>query len=179
MHSAPVSWRAEWKVPPAATMAFVTARLPLPMRPNTTSPPRRCSVRPTTSETSMERNANVGAVRVAAAWVLLGAATAAAAVGLRAAGLPSPTLFAALLVGLAVALSRRSEAVAVPRWAFIAAQAVVGVALGAYLQSSSLSAVGDAWLPVTLVSLGTLALSLALGAVLTRVAPVDAPTAAL
>src|SRR4051794_12583731 len=62
MHTAPVSWREEKNVPPAATIAFVTARFPLPISPNTTSPPSRCSVRPTTSETSIRRKAtNVAA----------------------------------------------------------------------------------------------------------------------
>src|SRR5262245_26434219 len=55
MHSAPVSWRDEKKRPPAATIAFVTARFPLPISPKTTSPPRRCSVRPTASDTSIGR----------------------------------------------------------------------------------------------------------------------------
>src|SRR3954451_15333925 len=115
MHSAPVSWRAEWTVPPPATLAFVTARLPLPIRPNTTSPPRACSVRPASSETSMGRNANVEAVRKEETWGVLGAATAFVALVLQAAGLPSPTLFAALLVGLVAALAGRAGGLEVPR----------------------------------------------------------------
>jgi membrane AbrB-like protein len=55
----------------------------------------------------------------------------------------------------------------------------VGVALGAYLQSSSLSALGDDWLPVTLVSAGTLAVSLAAGIITARVTEVDRITASL
>src|SRR3954469_15618522 len=179
MHSAPVSWRGGGDVPPAATIAFVTARLPLPIRPNTTSPPRACSVRPASSETSMGRNANVEAMRTAAPWVVLGAATAFLALVLQAAGLPSPTLFAALLVGLVAALAGRAGELEVPRLAFVAAQATVGVVLGAYLQASSLSAVGSSWLPVTLVSAGTLALSIGAGLGLARVTPLDAPTATL
>src|SRR4051794_14506983 len=179
MHSAPVSWRAEWNVPPAATIAFVTARLPLPINPNTTSPPRACSVRPASSETTMGRNANVEAMRTAAPWLVLGAATAVVAVALGAAGLPSPTLFAALLVGLAAALGGRAGHLAVPRLAFVGAQATVGVVLGAYLQSSSLSAVAGSWLPVAVVSAGTLVLSLGAGLVLARVTPLDVPTATL
>src|SRR3954453_16670933 len=179
MHSAPVSGRAEWNVPPAATIAFVTARLPLPMRPNTTSPPRACSVRPVSSETSMGRNANVEAMRTAAPWVVLGAATAVVALGLKSAGLPSPTLFAALLVGLVAALAGRAGELEVPRLAFVAAQATVGVVLGAYLQSSSLSAVAGSWLPVAVVSAGTLVLSLGAGLVLARLTSLDVPTATL
>src|SRR6478735_1753959 len=60
MHTAPVSWRAEKKRPPAATIAFVTARFPLPIRPNTTSPPRAWTVRPTASETSIGRTLAFG-----------------------------------------------------------------------------------------------------------------------
>lgn len=117
-------------------------------------------------------------MRRAAAWVGLAAATAAVGWALRVAGLPSPSLFGALLVGLAVALTRRRTP-EIPDVAFRAAQAVTGVVLGAYLQSSSLSAVADSWLPVTLMSAATLAVTLAAGAGLARLADVDAPTAAL
>jgi uncharacterized protein len=67
----------------------------------------------------------------------------------------------------------------VPGGAFGAAQAATGVALGTYLQSSSLSALGDDWLPVTLVSAATLAVSLGAGPVMARVTDLDRPTAAL
>ncbi len=111
-------------------------------------------------------------------WLGLAAATALAAVALDKAGLPSPSLFAALLVGLAAALSppRMPE---VPPAVFRLAQAVTGASLGVYVQSSSLNAVASAWLPVTSVSAGTLALSLACGWVLVRTTGLDPPTAAL
>src|SRR3954453_13797681 len=64
-------------------------------------------------------------------------------------GLPSSYLFAALVVGVGVALVRPA-AVSVPPWGFTAGQAVTGVGLGAYLRSSTLSAVADDWLPVAL-----------------------------
>jgi uncharacterized membrane protein AbrB (regulator of aidB expression) len=67
--------------------------------------------------------------------------------------------------------------VRVPPQAFRAAQAVAGVSLGTYLQSSALRALSDDWLPVALVSAATLALSLGAGALLARVTEVDAPTA--
>ncbi|MGZ6706768.1 MAG: AbrB family transcriptional regulator [Solirubrobacteraceae bacterium] len=117
-------------------------------------------------------------MRRATPWVLLVAATVAAGRGLGVLGLPSPYLFAALLVGIAVALTR-PDAAAVPDGVFTAAQAVTGVVLGAYLQSSSVSALGSQWLPVTLVSAGTLVVSLAAGALLARTTEVDEPTAAL
>jgi len=89
------------------------------------------------------------------------------------------TIFIALLVGLAVALLRPSSRAAIPRPAFISAQAVLGVMLGTYVESSSLSALADDWLPVAVVSVGTLVLSIGAGLVLTRSTELDAPTGAL
>ena len=117
-------------------------------------------------------------VRVAP-WVGLGAATAAAAFALAAVGFPSPTLFSALLVGLAFALARPQAGLQLPRGCFVAAQAVVGVVLGAYLQSDALKALGEDWLPVTLVSAATLGLSMGAGRVLARFTALDVPTATL
>jgi membrane AbrB-like protein len=91
---------------------------------------------------------------------------------------PSPWLFGALLLGLAVALARPGR-LDVPDRAFTAAQAVTGVTLGTYLKASSLSALGHDWLAVVLVSAGTLVVSLAGGLGLARLTSLDAPTAAL
>src|SRR4051794_39220187 len=113
------------------------------------------------------------AARVAAALAVLALGFAMGAIGL-----PSSYLFAALVVGVGVALVRPG-AVSVPGWGFTAGQAVTGVVLGAYLRSSTLSAVASDWLPVTLVSLGTLAVTTLCGIVLARLAPVDRPTASL
>lgn len=113
-----------------------------------------------------------------AAWGALGAATLLAAVALDRAGLPSATLFAALVVGLLVALRLPGRFEIGPR-GFGVAQALVGVTLGCYLQQDSLHALGGAWLPVTLVSAATLLLCLLAGHVMARVTGVDAPTAAL
>jgi membrane AbrB-like protein len=118
-------------------------------------------------------------MRQAAPWIAIGAATAAAALALNAIGFPSPTLFSALVVGLVVALTRPQAAPRLPRGAFIAAQAVCGVTLGAYLQSDALKALGDAWLPVTLVSAATLGLSMGAGRLLARYTPLDVATATL
>jgi membrane AbrB-like protein len=111
-------------------------------------------------------------------WGALAAATALAAEVLDLVGLPSPSLFAALLVGLVAALRVRTLP-HVPPAVFRAAQAITGVSLGVYVQSSSLDTVASAWLPVALVSAGTLGLSLLCGVVLTRTTAVDPPTAAL
>jgi membrane AbrB-like protein len=113
-------------------------------------------------------------------WAGLTAATAAVGLALDALGLPSPFLFGALLVGLAFALAPTGRlGLAVPDAGFSGAQAVVGVVLGAYLQSSSLKALGDDWLPVALVSAATLGVSLLAGEVTARVTGVDRVTAAL
>lgn len=117
-------------------------------------------------------------MRRALPWLVLAAATAGVARGLALLGVPSASLFGALLLGLALALARPGR-LAVPGWAFAGAQAAVGVVLGTYLQSSSLRALGDDWLAVALVSAATLGVSLAVGVVLARLTEVDAPTAAM
>jgi membrane AbrB-like protein len=118
-------------------------------------------------------------MRKAAPWVGLGAATAILALALSAVGFPSPTLFAALVIGLAFALARPQAGLKPPGWSFLAAQAVVGVTLGAYMQSEALTAAAHDWLPVTLVSAATLGISMAAGRILARYTALDVPTATL
>jgi uncharacterized protein len=119
-----------------------------------------------------------GAMRRPAPWAALAVVTGAAGWALGETGLPSSYLFAGLLVGLAVAIAR-PDRLAVPERGFAAAQAVTGVTLGAYLQSSALSALGGDWLPVLLASAATLGLSLAAGWALARFTVTDTRTAAL
>lgn len=113
-------------------------------------------------------------------WSVLLVGTVGGGWALGAVGLESPYLFSALLAGLAMALlirpDRRPD---VPRPLFVAAQAVLGVVLGTYLETSSLEAAADAWLGVALVSFGTLATSLAAGFALARWAGAHPPTAVL
>lgn len=104
-------------------------------------------------------------------------ATVVATLLLRRLGLPSPALFAGLAVGLVDALVAR-EAVRLPARAGTAGQAVVGVTIGTLVQLSTLSALGEHWLPVLAVTLGTLALSLGTGWLLGRHRDVDAVTGA-
>ena len=111
-------------------------------------------------------------------WILVGAATALASAGLGAAGVPAPSLVAGLLVGLAYAL-RASVALAPARPVVVVAQAVVGVALGAYLDVASLIALGGRWVPVLLVVAATLFVSIAAGLWVARAAGLDRPTAVL
>jgi uncharacterized protein len=118
--------------------------------------------------------------KTARVWAGLIAATAAVGAGLDALGAPSPYLFGALLVGLAFALAPTGRlGLDVPAPLFTGAQAVVGVVLGAYLQSSSLRALGDDWLPVALVSAATLGVSLLAGEATARVTGIDRVTASL
>jgi membrane AbrB-like protein len=111
-------------------------------------------------------------------WLALAAVIAAVGWALDRLGLPSATLFGALLVGLAVALRAPGSFEVPPRVAH-AAQGATGVVLGSYLQSSSLEALAHDWLPVTLVSGATLLLSLLAGYLIARTTDVDEPTAAL
>lgn len=117
-------------------------------------------------------------MRRAAALLPVGIATFGVGYGLKVAGLPSSYLFAALLVGLAVALTLPAR-VAVPRGMFVAAQAVTGVALGAFVRSSALNALAHSWLPVALVSAATLGVCIVGGALLARFTALDPPTAQL
>jgi uncharacterized protein len=111
-------------------------------------------------------------------WPALGAAVVAGGSLGDAAGVPSSYLFAAILAGLAVAL-RAPDTLALPPIAFRGAQAVTGAAVGAYVQSSTFTELGTRWAPVAVVSLATLALSLAAGLAIARFARVDRTTAAL
>src|SRR4051812_47604040 len=86
-------------------------------------------------------------------------------------------MFAALLVGLLIALAGRAPEV--PEPAFGVAQAVAGVVIGAYLHSSTLTALGWAWVPVVLVSLATLAVTTGAGVAIGRFTAIDNVTASL
>jgi uncharacterized protein len=117
-------------------------------------------------------------MRKLAPLIPLGAATAALGWALGQAQLPSSYLFAALLVGViaALALPHRLQ---LPPVAFGAGQALTGVAIGAYVRSSSLTVLAHSWLPVTLVSAATLGFTIAAGVLLSRITALDPPTAAL
>jgi membrane AbrB-like protein len=117
-------------------------------------------------------------VRRLGIWAGLAAGVLAGGVLLGAIGLPSAYLFAALLIGLSLALLLPGRLVVDPL-VFRGAQAVAGVSFGAYLEADTLRALAGSWLPVALVSLATIALSLAGGAVLARTTSLDRPTAAL
>ena len=95
------------------------------------------------------------------------------------AGLPSSYLFAALLVGLAIALAPAGGDWRSTPPAFRGAQAVVGVSLGAYLEADALRRAGRLVAPGRARRARDARLSLLCGAMLARTAGLDPPTAAL
>lgn len=118
--------------------------------------------------------------RTAARWLAVAAVTVAVALGLDALGLPSATLFAALLVGVGYALTVAGRRpLALPRPGMTTGQALLGVALGTSVDADTLSAVGADWLPVALVTIATLVVSLGAGLGMARVTGLDRPTACL
>jgi len=94
-------------------------------------------------------------------------------------GLPIPWLFGGLVAGVGFALMRGSAGEGLPRPVSLGAEAVAGVALGSALRLDALGPVAGALPVVVAVALGTLALSVAAGALLARVSAIDRPTAAL
>ncbi|MCG5431697.1 AbrB family transcriptional regulator [Mycobacterium sp. MYCO198283] len=98
-------------------------------------------------------------------WLLLLAATVAATVPLALIGVPSAPLFAALVVGIGFALSPLAPG-RVPRRLGVAAQGVLGVYIGTMVQRDALGALGSDWPVVLAVAVGTLAVSVAGGALL-------------
>jgi len=97
------------------------------------------------------------------ALVLAGGAVLA--VVLQLAGVPSAPLFGGLLAGLVRGLAVRTP-VDVPSAGTAAAQAVVGVSIGALVDLDTLAAIGEDWLPVLLVTVATLLLTVAAGLLL-------------
>lgn len=115
-----------------------------------------------------------------ARWAVLIALTAVGGVAGNALGVPSATLFAGMLAGIAVALLWRGIPArpGTPPQLREAAEALVGVVLGTYVQTSTLREVGADLLPILGVTLGTLGLSVLCGLVLARVSELDPATAA-
>jgi membrane AbrB-like protein len=104
-------------------------------------------------------------LNLAAKWVLLISATVAVTVPLTMLGVPSAALFAALVVGMALALPALAPT-RMPRSAGIAAQGVLGVYIGTMVHSDAVSALGPDWPIVVAVAVATLVLSIIAGALL-------------
>jgi uncharacterized protein len=106
-----------------------------------------------------------GWVRLTARWLLLVAVTVAATAGLTALSVPSAALFAALAVGIALALSSLAPT-RVPRRAGVTAQGVLGVYIGTMVHQDAVGALGPDWPIVAAVAVATLLLSVIAGALL-------------
>ncbi|MCV7178436.1 AbrB family transcriptional regulator [Mycolicibacterium sphagni] len=111
-------------------------------------------------------------------WVLLVLVTIGVTVPLNRLGVPSAALFAALLVGIVLAIARLAPA-GVPRVAGLAAQGALGVYIGTMVHSDSLSALGPNWPVVVGVGVVTLLLSIGAGALLGLHRDISALTGAL
>ncbi|HET7664670.1 MAG TPA: AbrB family transcriptional regulator [Mycobacterium sp.] len=98
-------------------------------------------------------------------WVLLIAVTAAATYPLTRVGVPSAALFAALVVGVVLALTSLAPG-RVPRIGGIAAQGVLGVYIGTMVHQDAVSALGSDWPIVIAIAVATLLLSIVAGALL-------------
>ncbi len=111
-------------------------------------------------------------------WAILLAVTVAVTVPLTKLGVPSAALFAALVVGMVLALMSAGPA-RVPRRLGVAAQGVLGVYIGTMVQQDALSALRDDWAIVLGVAVGTLVLSVIAGALLGMRRDVTALTGSL
>ncbi|MGH3642290.1 MAG: AbrB family transcriptional regulator [Mycobacterium sp.] len=98
-------------------------------------------------------------------WALLVVVTIAVTVPLTIVGVPSAALFAALIVGIVLALLSFAPS-GVPRKAGVAAQGVLGVYIGTMVHRDALTALGSDWPIVLGVALATLLLSVVAGALL-------------
>lgn len=98
-------------------------------------------------------------------WVLLIAVTAAVTVPLDLIGVPSAALFAALAVGIALALLSLAPS-RVPRRAGVAAQGVLGVYIGTMVNADAVGALGSDWPIVVAIAVATLVVSIVAGVLL-------------
>jgi membrane AbrB-like protein len=106
----------------------------------------------------------------------VGIASAVGGLAGAAVGIPSPALFAGLLVGLAFAL-RTDWGLDVPGLGARAAQGVLGVSLGVLVQSSTLTEIGENALPILGVTVATLVATVLAGLAMSRLTGLDRPTA--
>ena len=112
------------------------------------------------------------------AWGVLIAVTVAAVLAARAVRLPSPEILASMVVGATMALTGRApRTVSAP--VSVAAQAVMGVAMGGLVTRDELHALSRDWAAVLVVILITLALSLGSGFLLALHPAVDRVTGVL
>ena len=108
---------------------------------------------------------NMTLMRLMFRWVLLIAVTAAVTVPLTHVGVPPAALFAALVVGVVLALTSVAPS-RVPRKAGVAAQGVLGVYIGTMVHQDAVGALGSDWPIVIAIAVATLLLSVVAGALL-------------
>jgi membrane AbrB-like protein len=108
-------------------------------------------------------------------WAAVAAGVVCLSVALDRIGAPTPPLFAGFAAGIAFALLVR-WGLDLPRPATVLSQAVIGVTVGGYLQSSTLREVAANGFAVLVVCVTTLALSVVFGLLLSRLMPVDQAT---
>src|SRR5262245_20919101 len=116
--------------------------------------------------------------KTAMRWLLLAAITVAVTWPLTVIGVPSAALFAALGVGIALALCSLAPR-AVPRSSGLAAQGVLGVYIGTMVHRDAMSALGSDWPIVLAVVVATLLISVGFGALLSLHREVSPLTGAL
>ncbi|MCV7319932.1 AbrB family transcriptional regulator [Mycolicibacterium confluentis] len=95
-------------------------------------------------------------------WLLLILVTVVVSVGLSAVHVPSAALFAALVVGIVLALTAVAPT-RVPRGTGVAAQGILGVYIGTMVAPDSLGALAPHWPIVVVVVVATLLISAAAG----------------
>jgi membrane AbrB-like protein len=98
-------------------------------------------------------------------WILLASVSVGVTVPLTLAGIPSAGLFAALAVGILLALTSLAPR-GMPRPVGVAAQGVLGVYIGTMVQQDAVGALGSDWPWVVAIAVGTLLLSVIAGALL-------------
>ena len=103
--------------------------------------------------------------RTIRSWVVVVALTVVVSIGFSLLRLPSPVLFGSLVAGMAHALVASDE-LDVPPLAFRVGQALVGAVIGALVQLPTLLRIASDWPSVVLVTVGTLAISVAAGRLL-------------
>ncbi len=113
-------------------------------------------------------------------WLLLIALTVLGTLAGDALGLPSSSLFAGMLAGIALALGWPAgpDPGGAPAPLLRASEALVGVVLGTYVQLSTLEEIGSDVVAIGLVTLATLGLSVACGLALAHFTELDRATAA-
>lgn len=111
-------------------------------------------------------------------WAAVALAVAGVGLAAQRIGVPAAWLMAGLAVGLAVALLP-GRPLELPPSASLAAQAVIGAALGAGASPAVLADVSRELPVIAAVALGTLGLSVVTGVLVARVSSLDRPTAVL